>query len=604
MTAASRVRAIIFDVGGVLAEPSAGQFPEAFFGSNEVDSDHPWHRLERGELTMLQAMTLLPMPPGPPRPPRPYTLKEDYVELAEQLAEAGFKLALCTNTPLQAAPLWQSLYPWGDVFDVIIRSCDVGARKPDVRMVRAALDELGSAPEATLFVDDLAANREAASALGVTSIEGGGPAGIALIRELTGVAATAPRRPIAYRGPRRPPVRDRGDELLADVLFDPSHRIDPFPRLRELRETSPLHQLAGLPIWYATRYQDCQEVLRNPDFVKVTEHLPIDFVTGEVVPPTPPGAALPLAFIDPPQHTPVRRLMASAFTRQRLDGLRPWLRGLAGEVVGRALATKGPVNAVEAISYPLAQRVICDLIGMKDGDRPDVRALMRDASVMFEPSLPPDRMYDATQAIIAMTEYVTSLGDSGEGLARDLLRAARAAGDVSDADVIANVSFLFFAGFETVAHLLSAAMFLMSAYPEQYALLAASPDLAERAAQEISRYHTPVQTGTRLASRDLDFAGSRIPAGAVVVTMLSAANRDPAAFPDPDRLDVTRRGPLPLTFGGGIHACLGFRLALLEVTVLLESLLEAGVRRIAVEHADWKQTIVLRGFDRLELRFD
>jgi len=604
MTATSKVRAIIFDVGGVLAEPSAGQFPEAFFGSRDQDSDHPWHRLERGELTMVQAMTLLPMPPGPPRPPRPYTLKEDYVELAEQLAEAGFKLALCTNTPLQAAPLWQSLYPWGDVFEVIIRSCDIGARKPDVRMVRAALDKLGSAPEATLFVDDLPANRESASTLGVTTIDGGGPAGIALIRELTGIAATAPRKPIAYRGPRRPPVRDRGDKLLVDVMFDPSHRVDPFPLLRELRETSPLHQLAGFPIWYATRYQDCQEVLRKPEFVKVTEHLPVDFVTGEAVPPPPPGAPLPLAFIDPPQHTPVRRLMASAFTRQRLDTLRPWLHDLAKGIVGKALAAKGPVNVVEAIAYPLAMRVICDLIGVKESERHDFRALMRDASVMFEPSLPPDRMYEATNAIIEMTEYITELGDSEEGLARDLLRAARAAGDVSDADVIANVSFLFFAGFETVAHLLSATLFLMSAHPEQYALLTASPDLAERAAQEISRYHTPVQTGTRLASRDLEFAGKHLPAGAVVVTMLSAANRDPEAFPDPDRFDITRRGPLPMTFGGGIHACLGFRLALLEVTVLLESLLEAGVRRIAVERADWKQTIVLRGFDNLEVRFD
>jgi HAD superfamily hydrolase (TIGR01509 family) len=598
-----RVSAIIFDVGGVLAEPGAGQFPETFFGGREQDSDHPWHRLERGELTMAQAMPLLPMPPGRPRPPRPYTLKEDYVELAEQLAEAGFKLALCTNTPREAAPLWQALYPWGDVFEVIIRSCDVGARKPDVRMVRAALDKLGSAPEETLFVDDLPANRESASTLGVTTIDGGGPSGIALIRQLTGLAADAPRKSVGPRGPRRPPVRNRGDRLLVNVLFDESFRADPFPLLHELRELSPMHQLAGFPIYYTTRYEDCREVLRNPDFVKATEYLALDFVTGEAVPPPPAGLTLPLAFIDPPDHTPVRRVMASAFTRKRMDTLRPWLKELATDIVRAALAAPQPVNVVEAIAYPLAMRVICDMVGVTKDKRHNFRTLMRDASVIFEPSLPPDRMYDAVNAIIDMTDYFTGLGESEEGLLRDLLREARAAGDVTPEDVIANISFLFFAGFETVAHLLSATLFLMGEHPEQYDLLLKSPDLAERAAQEISRYHSPVQTNSRIASRDLDFAGVRLPAGTVVVTMLAAANRDPAVFPDPDRFDITRPGPLPLTFGGGIHYCLGFRLALLEATVILESLVEAGVRRVEIDRADWKHAIVLRGFDNLDLRF-
>lgn len=601
---ANKVTAVIFDVGGVLAEPGAGQFPETFFGGRELDSDHPWHRLERGELTMAQAMPLLQLPPGRPRPPRPYTLKEDYVELAEQLAEAGFKLALCTNTPREAAPLWQALYPWGDVFDAIVRSCDVGARKPDVRMVRAALDKLGSAPEETLFVDDLPANRESARALGVATVDGGGPDGIARIRELTGVRPDAPRKVVGQRGPRRPPVRDRGDRLLVDVLFDPNHRADPFPLLHELRELSPVHQLAGFPIFYTTRYADCKEVLRAPEFVKATEYLALDFVTGEAVPPPPAGMTLPLAFIDPPQHTPVRRVMSSAFTRRRMDALRPWLRGLAAEIVQKALAAGGTVDVVEAISYPLAMQVICDLVGVTRKERQSFRALMRDASVIFEPSLPPDRMYDAVNAIIDMTDYFTRLGESEEGLLRDLLREARAAGDVSDDDVIANISFLFFAGFETVAHLISATLFLMSEHPDQYALLTASPELADSAAQEVSRYHSPVQTNSRIASRDVEFAGMPLPAGTVVVTMLGAANRDPAVFPDPDRFDITRQGMAPLTFGGGIHYCLGARLALLEAAVVMESLVEAGVRRVALERAEWKHAIVLRGFDNLKLRFE
>jgi len=596
------VTAIIFDVGGVLAHPGAGQFPETFFGGQDKDSDHPWHRLERGELTMAQAMPLLDMPPGPARPPRPYTLDEEYLELAEQLAHAGFKLALCTNTPREAAPLWQALYPWAEVFDVIVRSCDVGARKPDVRMVGAALEKLGSPPAETLFVDDLPANRESAGTLGVTTVAGGGPDGIARIRELTGVGPDAPRKAVGPRGPRRPPVRDHGDRLLVDVLFEPEHMADPYPLLHELRETAPLHQLAGNPIWYATRYEDCRQVLRQPGFVKVTEYLALDFVTAEPVPPPPSGMVLPLAFIDPPEHTPVRRVMNSGFTRRRMDGLRPWLQGLATKIVGTALSG-GPVDVVEAISYPLAMQVICDIVGVPEADRHDFRTLMRDASVIFEPGLPPQRTFEAVTAILEMTEYFTELGDAQDGLLRDLLHEARAAGDVSDDDVIANITFLFFAGFETVAHLISTTMFLMSTHPEQYALLAASPELAAQAAQEVSRFHSPVQTNSRIASHDLELAGTPIPAGNVVVTMLGAANRDPAAFPDPDRFDIARNGPPALAFGGGIHYCLGARLALLEATAVLESIVEAGIREIAQSQADWKHAIVLRGFEKLVLTF-
>jgi HAD superfamily hydrolase (TIGR01509 family) len=596
------ITAVIFDVGGVLAHPGATEFPQVFFGSRDADSDHPWHRLERGEITMAQALPLLGVPPGPPAPPRPYTLDEGYLEVAEQLAEAGFKLALCTNTPRESAPLWQALYPWAEVFEVIVRSCDVGVRKPNPRLVHAALERLGSAPGETVFVDDLPANRSSARTLGVTTIAGGGPDGIARLRELTGVGAGAARRIVGPRGPRRPPVRNRGDRLLADVLFEPAHNADPYPLLHQLREISPMHQLADNPIWYATRYADCREVLRDSEFLKVTEYQALDFATAEPVPPPPAGTVLPLAFIDPPDHTRIRKVMNAGFTRRRVDELRPWLRGLAGEVVEKALSPE-PVDIVEAISYPLAMHVICDLVGVPTGARDAFRSLMRDAAVLFEPALPPDRTYDAVVAIRAMTEFFTELGSAATGLLRDLLAEARQADEVSAADVIANITFMFFAGFETVAHLISTTLYLMSTHPDQYALIAAQPELADQAAQEVSRYHSPVQTSSRIASVDTEIGGTPLPAGTVVVTMLGAANRDPAAYPDPDRFDIVRGGPPALAFGAGIHYCLGARLAQLEAAVILESLVAAGVRSITLGRAEWKHAIVLRGFDLLELSF-
>ncbi len=490
------------------------------------------------------------------------------------------------------------------MFEGIVRSCDIGARKPDTAMVRTALERLGTAPADTLFVDDLPANRESAATLGVTTVDGGGPAGIARIRELTGVAAGAARRSPGYRGPRRPPVHNRGDQLLVDVMFGPQYNDDPYPLLRELRETSPLHQLSGQPVWYATRYEDCKQVLRQPDFVKNTEYMAVDFVTGEAVPPPPAALTLPLAFIDPPEHTPIRRVMNSGFTRRAIDTWRPWLRGLATDIVEKALAQPGPVNVVDAISFPMAERVICDLVGMPHHAREEFRTLMQNASVIFEPALPPDRTFEAVTAIFAMTEFLTRLADSEPGLLRDLLHTARASGgEVSDADVVSNITFLFFAGFETVAHLLSLTMFLMSTHPDQYALLARTPELVTAAAMECCRYQSPVQTNARMANRDLDLGGTLIPAGHAVVTLLGAANRDPAVYPDPDRFDITRQGPQPLTFGTGIHYCLGAQLAPLEATVILESLIAAGVQQLTPVRADWKHAIVLRGFDTLELTF-
>lgn len=598
--APASVTAVIFDVGGVLAHPAAGQFEASFFGSRDADSDHPWHRLERGELTMAQALPLLDMPPGPPKPPKPYVLDEDWLELAEQLAEAGYRLALCTNTPREAAPLWQALYPWADVFDVIVRSCDIGARKPDPRMVATALERLGSPAAETLFVDDLPANRDAAVPLGVTPIAAGDPEAIATVRALTGVARDAPRVQIGPRGPRRPPVSSPADQLLVDVLFDPDHRADPFPLLAELRRTSPIHQLGEHPIWYATRYADCRQVLVDPGFVKVTEYLALDFVTGDPVPPPPAGMVLPLAFVDPPEHTPIRKVMNTGFTRRRMDGLGEWLHELATDIVGEALRSD-PLDVVEGISYPLAMRVICDLVGVPPEERNNFRGLMKDASVIFEPGLPPERIFEAVSAIVTMTGYFTELADARPGLLRDLLGEARGAEGVTPDDVIANVTFLFFAGFETVAHLISTTLHMMSRHPDQFARIVADPSLAMAAASEVARFHSPVQTNSRIARAELDLGGVTIPPGGVVVTMLGAANRDPEAYPDPDRFDITRGGPAPLAFGTGIHYCLGARLALLEAATVLRCLVEAGVRELRPRHDDWKHAIVLRGFEELEL---
>lgn len=211
---ADHVKAVVFDVGGVLAHPPAGPMapPKEFFGPADQDSDHPWHRLERGEITLADlfreamsggkaggmpmppmpaGMPMPPMPAGMPMPPMPgpggggmplpppgaglppgmplpppFTLDLEYVALAEKLAAAGVPLALCTNAVRDLEPLWWDLYAWDELFPVIVRSYEIGARKPDPAMYHAVLERLGTSAAETLFLDDSAANIAAAAELG------------------------------------------------------------------------------------------------------------------------------------------------------------------------------------------------------------------------------------------------------------------------------------------------------------------------------------------------------------------------------------------------------------------------------------------------------
>jgi cytochrome P450 len=539
----------------------------------------------------------------------PFALQAEMVALAEQLAAAGFALALCTNAVYELTGLWSTLYAWDELFPVVVRSCHEGVRKPAPALYERTLLRLGVRPEDVLFVDDSAANVAAARGLGMRTVLVGPDVAAAVdeVRRVTGVGPDAPRAAVGPPGLRRPPTDGEADELLVGVLFDRETRPDPFPLLHRLREIAPVHRLGDRPVWYLSRYDDCRTVLRDPRFVKVPEGPALDFVTGEPVPPTPPGLVVPMPFLDPPEHTPVRAVMATGFTRARLADLEPRLAAAADELLAPLLADGGG-EVVERVSYPLAVQVICDLVGVPETDRQGFRRLVRQAAMTFEPSLPPDEMFVAVSAIFRMTEYFGGLARRARagdlpGLLPELLAAADEAG-VTDDEVVASVVFLFSAGFETVAHLVSTTLYLLATHPGQYALVAGEPERATAVVQEAGRVQSPVQLDSRMVGdADVELSGVTIPAGHVAVTLLGAANRDPAAFPEPDRFDPHRTGPAPLTFGTGIHYCLGGRLATMEAAAVVERLLAAGVRRLGVaeQGLEWKDAMVLRGFDRLWL---
>jgi cytochrome P450 len=393
------------------------------------------------------------------------------------------------------------------------------------------------------------------------------------------------------------------DELLFAALFNPAHKADPYPLLRLLREKDPVYRLGGKPLWYCTRFEDCDRVLRDRDFVKVGEYPSLDLVTGVPLPPPPPGVAVPLAFLDPPEHTAIRAVMAAGFTRERIHALVPGLQAMVAELLAPVVA-EGGGEILSRLAYPLAMRVICDVLGLPEGHRPAFRERIHEVSRLFELRLPEDEVFTALTAIFTMNGVFADLAaDPPPGLLRDLLAEARRTGRATGEEVVSSTVFLFSAGVETVAYLIAAVLFLLAENPRQYALLRADPALAEQAVREAGRCHSPVQLNSRIAATDVELGGQRIPAGHVAVTMLAAANRDPEVFPDPDRFDITRTGPAALTFSAGHHYCLGTRLAVAEATAVVTAVLAAGVRELMVLRADWKNTTMLRGLDVCDLEF-
>ncbi len=389
------------------------------------------------------------------------------------------------------------------------------------------------------------------------------------------------------------------DELLLAALFDPAYKADPYPLLHRLRALEPVHRLDGRPLWYCTRFADCDRVLRDRAFMKVGEHPSRDLVTGEPVPPPPPGVPVPLAFVDPPEHTAIRAVMAAGFTRDRLAALGPGLGALARSYV-EELGDGGEV--VEGVGYPLAMRVICDLIGLPEDLRPEFRERIREVSRLFELRLPQEEVFTALRAIFTMNAVFGELAaDPPPGLLRDLLAEGARTGRATSDEVVSSTVFLFSAGVETVAYLIASALYLLAEHPEQYALVAADPGLAEAAVREAGRYHSPVQLNSRIAATDVELGGRELRAGEIAVTMLAAANRDPAVFDDPDRYDLRRTGPAPLTFSAGSHYCLGTRLAVAEAAAVVAALPAAVVKGLEVRRAEWKDATMLRGLDLLEL---
>jgi cytochrome P450 len=396
------------------------------------------------------------------------------------------------------------------------------------------------------------------------------------------------------------------DEAFFFNPFDEAVRRDPFALFARARREHPAWRHAGLPVVSVFRHADCQAILR-------------DAHTWSSRFPTPPGFAdedVPRSMIvtDPPEHGRLRGLVNQAFTPKRVRQLAPRIEILAHELLDQAIG-RGPVDFVEALTYPLPVVVIAEMMGVPAEDRAQFKAwsdaLVAPLGTAFFEVAPPERVATLRRIRAELDDYFVGLIEARRSEPRDDLLSALVAAELegsrlSFAEMMAMLTLLLVAGNETTTNLIGNAVLELLAHPDALAALRADPALLPGAVEEVLRFSSPVQMDPRRATRAVELHGVRVEPDEFVLCWLGSANRDEAVFDAPDAFDIRRAKSPHLSFGFGPHYCLGASLATLEAEVALRVLLARtrDFRRVDDAPLPFHPSIVFRGVRSLPLVLD
>ena len=391
------------------------------------------------------------------------------------------------------------------------------------------------------------------------------------------------------------------DELLLE-LTQPVGRDDPYPRYEAIRRTAPV-ALAEDGAIVLTRYADCHAVLHDhglgrPDSDEFFEAVGLSN-WRELPAVYSLNSSMLLA--NPPRHTRLRRLVSRAFTARTVQQMRP----AVSDLVHRLLeGLEGGGDFVDAFAFPLPVAVIGELLGVPESDRAAFQPLVRDWTMVLD-VFDLDVLARANEAAAEIRSYLAALADERrrnpqEDLLSSLVTVRDEDGEALDEDeIVTMAALLFSAGFETTTHLLGNGLVALLEHPDQAASLRTDPHVAQTAVEELLRYDSSVQITNRVALGDTEVAGVPIPEGSRLICYLGAANRDPERFAEPDRLDLRRQDGGPLSFGGGIHYCLGAPLARLEAQLAFPALLARYPDLQVADGAERRASLTLRGYLRL-----
>lgn len=410
------------------------------------------------------------------------------------------------------------------------------------------------------------------------------------------------------------------DEAVAALFFSDAGIDDPTPYYHHLRRIAPVHHSATGAV-FLSRYADCREVLRDSRFGKATR----DGESEGLIPSSDPAAAefrrellqrrrgdrrpLSLLFLNPPEHTRQRGLVSRAFTPRRVEEMRARIATLADGVVGRFVEAGGG-DLLEAIAFPLPVAVIGAMVGVPEADWPPFRSLITAAAAGIEAGATVDELRAAEAANDEVWAYFVDLvaerhAHPRDDLLSDLIAVNDGGDTLSDGEIIVVAMLLFAAGFETTTNLIGNGLFALLSHPDELQRLRADSSLMPSAIWELLRWDSPVQLNVRAALRDVEILGESVGYGQIYTVLQGSGNRDEAAYPVADGLDVgrfvDRSTPPPLSFGWGPHHCLGAALARAEGEIVFGGLLDRFASLELLEAPSFRSSFTLRGLTSLNV---
>ncbi len=395
--------------------------------------------------------------------------------------------------------------------------------------------------------------------------------------------------------------------------FDPLDRAfiaDPYPVYDRLRADHPLLWSPATGQWIVSRYADVNALLRDRRLGRTYLHVASHAEMGHDEPPEwhdPFWRLVQSGMLDrePPDHTRLRRLVSKAFTPATVEGMRPRIETIVDRLVGEALEAAA-FDLIADVAEPLPVTVIAELLGVPEADRHLLRPWSADICLMYELNPSEDSQRAAVAASLAFGGYLRDLARDrrvhpGDDLVSGLAQVAEAGDTLTEDELIGTCALLLNAGHEASVNGTGNAWWTLFRHPDALAALRADPSLVPTAIEELLRFDTPLPMFERWVLEDIDLHGVRIERGAELALQFASANRDPEGVERPDQLVLDRRPNPYLSFGAGIHYCLGAPLAKLEMGILFDALLRRIPGLELTSTPVWKPTFVLRGLQSLQV---
>jgi cytochrome P450 len=399
-------------------------------------------------------------------------------------------------------------------------------------------------------------------------------------------------------------------------LLAPNALADPYPELKAMREAGPIVWSTRWSGWFTADYGVASAITRDLEHFSSERFANFD-THGHATKAPSLVSSYPsyqllakwLSFVDPPDHTRIRGLVREAFSPRSMRRLEDFITSTARELAGR-IEPDAEVDLVEVFAFPFPYRVISQMLGVSNDQAATVKqwsdAIM---PVILGGAGTQDRHRDADYALSQMADLFTGLiadrrGRPGSDMVSNLLRATDGDNVLSDDEIVATCMISLFGGHETSTDLLLNAVRALSASPEQLAELRAAPEMMASAVEEFLRYDSPTKGYVRWVKEEVEIDGESLTPGQRVLVFISGANRDPARFTEPDVLNFERSPNPHLTFGVGIHHCIGAGLARYEAAAGLRALLERfASMRVVGGGLEWHRTLMSRSLESLPVVF-